>query len=646
MSQKNVQADILSLTPQVSVPTLSPGQVAFGPEGLTFGTTAGNKTTGGKSNTKLIVPVGASITRTGGSIVINGGPLLIAFPEQNGFFNTIGVQTSPSIADGQAAFVTINREAVASNPLTIQVANITALSASEDVVVLAYRASGVIYWGPDAEKALAASNDSTVDSFLGPLIVNDATASSYFPNLKNGLVYFDTTLLKYKVYSVALASWQDLGSSSNDDIAYLKTGQVSFEASGVVSGPTYTDVNNASGLSAGFSSIPAANFYGQSFIPNSNLAVTQIQTHVRRNGSPDANIVMEIYEWSPTGGVANAVGGTRGLSPIATSAPVPAATVTTSTTTLTAFTFSSLPLVIPSKQYVFLLKIANIVVYDASNNIFVNYAGVDNYSNGSITTGSQVSPSLGGVAADLNFILEGQSSTVPGLTLSANTFVQVANLPADRHTILAQTIPFTADDQVAYISINRAANAATNRSVFVENLSLFSQDGNKIVIARRQGGKAYLGIFDPIQIGDAQIFDIDLGLFQGTGGGSTPFLGGNSGNFTLNSTTFTTVTNMSAAFVKGTRPVKVSLMMHPSAVGGAGNVTEAAGNSGQLRILRDATPIAVYILTDGTDYPSSTFNVIDDVAGPGTYTYSVQVRSIAGPGPVYVFGSRMVIEEI
>jgi hypothetical protein len=358
---------------------------------------------------------------------------------------------------------------------------------------------------------------------------------------------------------------------------------------------------------------------------------------------------MEIYEWSPTGGVANAVGGTRGLSPIATSDPVPAATVTTSTTTLTAFTFSSLPLVITSKQYVFLLKIANIVVYDASNNIFVNYAGTDNYSNGSITTGPQVSPSLGGVAADLNFILEGQSSTVPGLTLSANTFVQVASLPADRHTVLAQLIPFTADDQIAYISINRAANAATNRSVFVENLSLFSQDGNKIVIARRQNGKAYLGIFDTTQIEDAQTVD-----FNAPSGAVKQYVESpQNPSYASGSTNYATVPTLEVNIVSTGRPIKVALE-GDSGVANDASYVSVNYNAGTVWLAFLVNNTTLYPQTVGTGglsgtqnlwYPPSMFSKTLNLPA-GSYNIKVQMKQSGGTGAHALFRSKLVAYEL
>jgi len=649
MSQQHLQADLLTLTPQVSVPTLPAGQVAFGPEGLVYGTTGGNKQLQGQSNVKLIVPVGASVTRTGGAIVINGGPLVLTFPKQTGFFNTIGVQTSPSMADGQAAYVLINRAAIASNPLTIQVGNIATLPASDDLYILAVRNSGVIYFGPELESRLANSNDSTVDSFLGPLIVNEATASSYFPNLKNGLVYFDTTLGKYRIYSTTLAAWGDLGSSSNDDVAYLKTGSATFAASGVMSGPVYTDISANSGNGSAFAGFNQTDFVGQSFIPNSNLAITQIQTHIRKSGNPDANVVMEIYEWSPTGGVPNATGGTRGLTPIATSNPVAASGVTTSTTTLTPFVFPTPPLVIPSKQYVFLMRIQNVVVYDVSNRLFVNYAGVDNYANGSFTQGATGNVSLGGVAADMNFLVEGQASTVPGLTLSANTFIQVANLPSSYHTILAQQIPFTSDDQVAYISIDRSENTPTNRSVFVEDLSLFAQDGNKIIIARRVNGKAYMGIFDTTQIADGQTVSFDApsgAVKQFVESAMVP-------SFSGSHTTYTTAPGLEVTIVSTGRPISVQLE-GDSGVSNDASYVSVNYNAGTVWIAFLLDNTTLYPQTIGTGGLSGTSNLWSPPSAfrktlnlpAGTYNLKVQTKQSGGTGAHGLFRTKLTAYEL
>lgn len=84
-------------------------------------------------------------------------------------------------------------------------------------------------------------------------------------------------------------------------------------------------------------------------------------------------------------------------------------------------------------------------------------------------------------------------SGVNELTSSADAYVQVPGLTKERNTILAQTITLTADDQVAYVSINRDSGVADNLAVTVIDEASVPTGDDIIIIARRTGGDVIVG---------------------------------------------------------------------------------------------------------------------------------------------------------
>lgn len=92
--------------------------------------------------------------------------------------------------------------------------------------------------------------------------------------------------------------------------------------------------------------------------------------------------------------------------------------------------------------------------------------------------------------------------------LTANAQVSIPGLQNDYHTILSQNIAID-NDQVAYIELDRAANAYTERTVFVDNLVDVDNDNNKLVFLRVQNGVAWFGLDDltPFSTGQYKYFE-------------------------------------------------------------------------------------------------------------------------------------------
>lgn len=84
-------------------------------------------------------------------------------------------------------------------------------------------------------------------------------------------------------------------------------------------------------------------------------------------------------------------------------------------------------------------------------------------------------------------------SGVNELTSSADAYIQVPGLAKERNTILAQTITLTANDQVAYVSINRDSGAADNLAVTIIDEASVPTGDDIIIIARRTSGDVIVG---------------------------------------------------------------------------------------------------------------------------------------------------------
>lgn len=86
-----------------------------------------------------------------------------------------------------------------------------------------------------------------------------------------------------------------------------------------------------------------------------------------------------------------------------------------------------------------------------------------------------------------------EASGANQLVNSASAYVQVPGLTKERNTILGQTIMLTADDQVAYVSINRDSGIADNLTVTVIDEASVPADDDVIIIARRTSGSVVVG---------------------------------------------------------------------------------------------------------------------------------------------------------
>lgn len=107
-------------------------------------------------------------------------------------------------------------------------------------------------------------------------------------------------------------------------------------------------------------------------------------------------------------------------------------------------------------------------------------------------------------------------ATAFDFVLSEDCFLSVPPLDNTFHTILAQTINFPNDGDVAFVTVDRAAAATTNLTVTVTPIGSFVNDGNNIIICRRVGAELFIGLHDPQRFQDGDEFDLSKG-----GGGFT-----------------------------------------------------------------------------------------------------------------------------
>lgn len=106
-----------------------------------------------------------------------------------------------------------------------------------------------------------------------------------------------------------------------------------------------------------------------------------------------------------------------------------------------------------------------------------------------------------------------------------------------------------------------------------------------------------------------------------------------SGAFSSASTVYVDVTNLSVTLTTTGRPVMISMIPDPAAVGGGVNSTyvfNAANSNANIRLYRDATAIAESLLSQasGTNYYNASCPIMSiDAPAAGTYTYKVQYKA-------------------
>lgn len=104
-----------------------------------------------------------------------------------------------------------------------------------------------------------------------------------------------------------------------------------------------------------------------------------------------------------------------------------------------------------------------------------------------------------------------------------------------------------------------------------------------------------------------------------------------SGNYSTGSTSFVTVTNLSVTITTTGRPVFVGLISDGNGASNESNYGCTATRTLLMQLLRDG--VQKYFVGVGSSatlfLPASSFSYVDDVPA-GTYTYSIQVRSLTG----------------
>ena len=131
----------------------------------------------------------------------------------------------------------------------------------------------------------------------------------------------------------------------------------------------------------------------------------------------------------------------------------------------------------------------------------------------------------------------------------------------------------------------------------------------------------------------------------------------NSGAFSDNTNSFVDITNMTDT-ITTTGGKVICMITHKSSSGDARNELRQVGSTTsfdcQIRFLRDATVIATYqtgIMFDDSStsrqlaIPTSAYSCVDDPAS-GTYTYKVQLSSIAGGHNIDFTNSHLVLLEV
>ena len=105
--------------------------------------------------------------------------------------------------------------------------------------------------------------------------------------------------------------------------------------------------------------------------------------------------------------------------------------------------------------------------------------------------------------------------TTNTFTFDTDCFLSVPPLDSDRHIVAAQSLTFPNDGDICFVTVNRAQTSPTNLTPTVVPMSVFVNDGNNIIIARRLGAEIFVGIHDPQRFQDGDQFD----LSKGGGGG-------------------------------------------------------------------------------------------------------------------------------
>ena len=177
------------------------------------------------------------------------------------------------------------------------------------------------------------------------------------------------------------------------------------------------------------------------------------------------------------------------------------------------FPFSSNPVLAPGTYW---------FVYQAPQTgmraeIYQPQPDVGNITN-SIDNGATWSPSYNyTIGYRIEQGVYGASSSV---TWDADAYVQIAGLANSRNTILAQTVNFTAVDEVAYVTVNRTAGGASNLTVTVADIASVPLGINTVIIARNTVAGVVVGAHSMLLLpGESK------SLYAGTSDQTLTFIG-------------------------------------------------------------------------------------------------------------------------
>jgi len=360
--------------------------------------------------------------------------IILPSSDQN---NSIILNGTISLEANQAAYVQIDRN----DPLNyanltfVTVANITSIPLEENVYILAVRLGTDEVWLWDG--FYVSGGITPIPSFIAQIVVQDRNA---------------------KLIEGGTWSWDVVAASSGAIAESLSAPNTILQYT-----PSPTQQN------------------GQVFTATSTGPLSSIDLNLHYSPVPiTGDIALEIY---------NTIAGVPTGAAIATSDDFDVSTLT-NTATSRNITFTGGPVLTSGQAYAFILRsgtsapTGSIVTGLSTVN---PYAGGVRYAYNGVTFTAVPSQDI--TPFSINFSVVAQDD----LTLSADAYIQIADLTKERNTILAQTIVLANDDEVATVEVVRSAGAATNLTVTVADETSVAATLNTFVIARRVNGAIILG---------------------------------------------------------------------------------------------------------------------------------------------------------
>jgi hypothetical protein len=225
---------------------------------------------------------------------------------------------------------------------------------------------------------------------MGGGLNQDATIYQRGSSMVLPYIVNDNGTLKYNEYTVRTFGITGTTSITEADDTVASASTVKITA---VNGGTdiafLSQTNVGSDTQFGFGS--SAAYYGETFIPTSNVLLTKIGLKMMKTGSPSDSVVMEIRD-------------STGTTVLGTSTTVAGSSLTTSRADA-SFTFSGGVALTGGTTYMFVIRRTGAL--DASNYYWVGYSISDTYANGMLFTYNSGTSSWdsGSAFQDIYFVL-------------------------------------------------------------------------------------------------------------------------------------------------------------------------------------------------------------------------------------------------